>query len=111
MRKPMKIAALSLAVLTIGICEAVAAGPAMNVGWADWSGDQDACVKRASDKMRNSGFTTRFEVINNRTIFGERGSYTAGIRCAAEKNVAFFVVSGPDTKECSKYNDLIKEGF
>jgi hypothetical protein len=61
--------------------------------------------------MKNSGFTTRFEVIKNRSVFGERGGYTAAIRCAADKNVAFFVVSGPSSKECSKYNDLIKEGF
>ena len=108
---PVKLSALSAGFLTLGLCAATAGGPAMNIGWADWSTSQEACVKRASDKLRNSGFTTRFEVINKRTIFGERGSYTAGIRCAAEKNVAFFVVSGPDTKQCGKYNDMIKEGF
>ncbi len=110
MPKRLALCVFSTVFLSLGLSGAVA-GPAMNVGWADWSTDQDACVKRASDKMKNSGFTTRFEVIKNRSVFGERGDYTAAIRCAAEKNVAFFVVSGPDTKECSRYNDLLKEGF
>ena len=110
MRKAVRLFLVATVSFSVGLCAAVAAGPGMNVGWENWNTDQDACVKRASDKMRSNGFTN-IEVVGHRTIYGERGAYTAAIRCVAEKHVAFFAVSGPESKLCGEYNDKIKEGF
>jgi len=106
-----KVCVSSAAFLCIGISAAMAASPDMYIAWADWNADQNACVQRASEKMRDTGFTTRFEVVNNRTIYGMRGDYTAGIRCAADKRIVFFVVAGPEVTQASRYNDSLKEGF
>jgi hypothetical protein len=89
----------------------VVAAPSLSVGWVDWTSDQGACVKRGSDKMRNSGFTASFKVVNKRTIIGAQGEYSAAIRCAANKKIAFVAVAGPSPQEALKFLNLIKEGF
>jgi hypothetical protein len=90
---------------------AVAAGPAMSVNWTDVGPSQDACVKRAADAVRQNKFTTNFEVISNRTIYGERGSMTAAVRCVAEKGVAFIAVAGGDGKETGTLATAIRDAF
>jgi hypothetical protein len=89
---------------------AALAGPAMSVAWVEIS-DQDACVKQASTLLKSNGFTTRFEVLSNRSIYGERGDYTGAIRCVSEKSVAFIAVSGPKGDLTGKYVDAIKDAF
>ena len=86
------------------------AGPAMSVAWVEIS-DQDTCVKQASTLLKKNGFTTRFEVISNRSIYGERGEYTAAVRCVDDHTIAFIAVSGPKGDLTGKYVDAIKEAF
>jgi hypothetical protein len=83
----------------------------LSVGWVDWTSDQVTCVKRGSDKMRISGFTASFKVVNNRTIIGAQGEYSAAIRCAASKKIAFVAVAGPSPQDALKFLNPIKEGF
>jgi hypothetical protein len=90
---------------------ACAAGPPMSVNWADVGPDQDTCVKQASDAMRQNKFSANFEVISNRTIYGERDDFTAAIRCIAEKGVAFVAVAGPDGKLTGTYATAIRDAF
>lgn len=90
---------------------AFAAGPPMSVNWTDVGPDQDTCVKQASDAMRQNKFTVNFEVIGNRTIYGERDEFTAAIRCVAEKGVAFVAVAGPDGKLTGTYATAIRDAF
>ncbi|HEY1540852.1 MAG TPA: hypothetical protein VGG01_00445 [Xanthobacteraceae bacterium] len=90
---------------------ALAAGPPMSVNWTDAGPDQDTCVKQASDAMRQNKFSANFEVIGNRTIYGERDDFTAAIRCIAEKGVAFVAVAGPNGKLTGTYAAAIRDAF
>ena len=102
-------AAMIVASATMMASHAIA-GPSMSMAWVEIS-DQDQCVKQASTALRTNGFTTRFEVISNRSIYGEKGDYTAAIRCVSDKSIAFVAVAGPKSDMTGKYTDTIKEGF
>jgi hypothetical protein len=97
----------SAAVMTCGAANA----PGMSVNWVEVTGDQDDCVKQATSSLKQNNFGTRFEVINNRTLYGERGDYTAAVRCVADKSVAFVAVAGPKSDVTEKYAQAIKDGF
>jgi hypothetical protein len=88
-----------------------AAAPSMAVNWVEISGDQDACMKQATNSVKRNNFGTRFEVLNNRTLYGERGDYTAAVRCVADKSIAFVAVAGPKADMTEKYAQAIKDGF
>ena len=85
--------------------------PSMSVNWVEVNGDQDDCVKQASRAVKANNFGTRFEVISNRTIYGERGAYTAAVRCVADKSIAFVAVAGPDSGNTEKYASGIRDAF
>jgi hypothetical protein len=110
MRKAAIFFGIAILLSSVSGSFAVAA-PSLSVGWVDWTSDQNACVKKPSDKMRNSGFTASFKVVNNRTIIGAQGEYSAAIRCAANKKIAFVAVAGPSPQDALKFLNLIKEGF
>jgi len=103
------LAAVIVALATVMASHAIA-GPSMSMAWVEIS-DQDQCVKQASSALKSNGFTTRFEVISNRSIYGEKGDYTAAIRCVSDKSVAFVAVAGPKSDLTGKYTDALKEGF
>jgi hypothetical protein len=90
---------------------AFAAGPAMSVNWTDVGPSQDECVRNATDAVKRNGFTSNFEVISNRTIYGERGPMTAAVRCVADKGVAFVAVAGGDGKETGQLATAIRDAF
>ncbi len=88
------------------------AGPSMSVNWVEVAVDnQDACVQRGSSAVKKNGFNTRFEVISNRTIYGERGEYTAAVRCASDHSIAFIAVAGPKSDLTDKYAKGIQGDF
>ncbi len=89
----------------------VIAGPSMSSAWLAITIDQDACVKKGSATMKGQNFRTRFEVLGNSSIYGELGEYTALIRCASEKGIAYFVVSGPKGDTCSKHMNAMRDDF
>ena len=66
-----------------------AAAPGMAVNWVEVSGDQDDCVKQATNSLKRNNFGTRFEVINNRTLYGERGDYTAAVLQTPQDDAEF----------------------
>jgi hypothetical protein len=92
------------------IATAAWAGPSMSTRWSSTTLNKDDCIDRAKQAVRNSGFTKNFEVVNT-TVYGERGAYTSGVRCAVEKEIVFFVVAGPNAKEASAYNAAIADKF
>ena len=101
---------LLLASGAVATCGAANA-PSMAVNWVEVTDDQDACVQQASNALKKNNFGTAFSVINNRTLYGERGAYTAAVRCVAEKAIAFVAVAGPGSDLTEKYADAIKNGF
>jgi hypothetical protein len=72
---------------------------------------QDECIKRGSSAMRDQSFNTRFEVLSNSSIYGERGEYTALVRCASDKGIVYFVVAGPKGDICSRHMNAIRDTF
>ena len=95
---------------TLVIATAAWAGPSMSTRWSSTTLSKEECLQRAERAVRNSGFTKNFETVNT-TVFGERGAYTSAVRCAVEKEIVFFVVAGPNSKEASTYNATIAEKF
>ena len=83
----------------------------MSSAWLSITISQDECVRRGSAAVRDNSFNTRFEVLGNSSIYGERGDYTALVRCAADKGIAYFVVAGPTGSICSKHMNAIRDGF
>jgi len=90
---------------------AAMAGPSMSSSWLNIELDQNACVAKGKAAVHKNSFNTRFEVISNRSIFGERGGYTVLVRCASEKKIAYFVVAGPNESACDRYMNAIKNDF
>src|SRR5450755_150934 len=80
----------------------VGAGPSMSSAWLAITINQDECVKRASQSIKDNSFNTRFEVLGNSSIYGELDDYTALVRCAADKEIVYFVVAGPKGDVASK---------
>jgi len=101
---------LLLASAAVATCGAVNAPP-IAVSSVEVTGDQDDCVQRASNAMKKNNFGSAFSIINNRTLNGQRGGFTAAVRCLAEKGVAFVAVAGPSTDLTEKYADAIRNGF
>ena len=98
------------AVLAACATAALAAPPSMSTRWANMTLSSDACIEKARRAVRAEGFTKSFEVVNT-TVFGERGDYTAAVRCAADKEIVFFVVAGPEAKRCTSFNASIAGHF
>src|SRR5262249_40355233 len=107
----MKLCLAVTLVASMAASSAIAAAPSMSMNWVSFTTDQDDCVKRASSAMRKNGFKTRFEVINSRSIYGERGDYTGAVRCVADKSVAFVAVAGPKGDQTEKYAKAIQDDF
>jgi hypothetical protein len=95
---------------TLVVATAAWAGPSMSTRWSEMTLPKDECIEKGRRAVRAEGFTKNFEVVNT-TVFGERGDYTAGVRCAVEKEIVFFVVAGPNAKQASSYNAAITERF
>ena len=101
---------VSAAVLAACATAALAAPPSMSTRWANMTLSGDACVEKARRAVRAEGFTKSFEVVNT-TVFGERGDYTAAVRCAADKEIVFFVVAGPECETLHRFNASIAGHF
>lgn len=97
--------------LYLAMLFAAAAGPSMSSAWLSIDIDQDQCVEHGKSAVRGNSFNTRFEVLGNSSIYGERGDYTALVRCAADKNMAYFVVAGPKGDAASRYMNGIRDRF
>ena len=95
--------------LYLAMLLAAAAGPSMSSAWLKITVDQDECVQRGKAAIQENSFTTRLEVLGNSSIYGERGEYTALVRCAADMNMAYFVVAGPKGDAASRYMNAIRD--
>jgi hypothetical protein len=108
--KPAVTVSIVLAVSAALVTAAFATPPAMSTRWTGTTLSKEECVEKGSRALRAEGFTKGFEVVNT-TVFGERGDYTAAVRCATEKEIVFFVVAGPVAKQASSYNANIAGRF
>jgi len=89
---------------------ALAAAPAMTIGSLTMTLSHEDCMAKAARIIRRNGLTTNFESLA-KTVYGERGDYTAAIRCENEHTIAIFVVGGPQSKTTTEYHDKLKADF
>lgn len=87
------------------------AGPSMASAWLSITISQNECLQKGAAAMRQQSFNTRFEIVGEASVFGERGDYTALIRCAASKGMVYFVVAGPQASICSRHMNAMRDNF
>ena len=88
---------------------AAIAGPSMSTKWNTTTLSLDRCKARGEDALREAKFKG-IKVLNY-SVFGERGDYSAMIRCATDKGVVFFVIAGPEVERTNRYVDDVSDGF
>ena len=103
----MKSTLIALAACLIS--SAALAGPSMSTKWNDTTLSLERCKERAERALRDANFSG-IKVLNY-SVFGERGDYSAMVRCATDKTMVFFVVAGPQVERTNRYVDDIGDGF
>ena len=98
-----------MAVTACLVSTAALAGPSMSTKWNNTNLSLERCKARAEEAMRSANF--RDIKVLNYSVFGERGDYSAMVRCATDKTMVFFVVAGPEVERCNRYVDDIGDGF
>jgi hypothetical protein len=86
---------------------AVYAGPSMTTKWNTTTMNLERCKSRGEDALRDARF--RGVKVLQYSVFGERGDYSAMIRCATDKGVVFFVVAGPEVERANRYIDEVSD--
>ena len=104
----MKPIAFAVALSVLGGTAAIA-GPSMSTKWNTTTMSLERCKARGEDALRDAKF--RAIKVLQYSVFGERGDYSAMIRCATDKGVVFFVVAGPEVERANRYIDEVSEGF
>jgi len=85
------------------------AGPAVATRWRDLGESQNNCLGHAAAALFKAGFDAGDFGSQSRT--GRRGDYTASIRCVADRRIVFFVLSGPEPAQVSRYLDILYQRF
>ena len=85
------------------------AGPSMTTKWNTTTMLLERCKSRGEDALRDAKFKS-VKVLQY-SVFGERGDYSAMIRCATDKGVVFFVIAGPEVERANRYVDEVSDGF
>jgi hypothetical protein len=86
------------------------AGPSMSTSLQATTLDLADCLKRGEAIMRDAGLTANLQV-QQLSVSGEQGDYTASIRCLPGKDVVLFVVAGPRPDRASKFMADLKGKF
>lgn len=79
-----------------------AAGPSMSTSLQATKLDLADCLKRGEAIMREAGLTWNLQV-QQLSVSGEQGEYTASVRCLPGKDMVLFVVAGPRPDRASKF--------
>jgi hypothetical protein len=86
------------------------AGPSMSTSLGATTLDLADCLKRGEAIMREAGLTANLQV-QQLSVSGEQGDYTASVRCLPGKDVVLFVVAGPRPDRTSKFMADLKSKF
>jgi len=96
---------------------ALAPGPALaqskyhvHTEWRELKVGIDVCKQKAETALETSSF-----VVEGRNLlqsrYGRRANFVAAIRCVPEKEVVFFLISGPDWEKANTYFDQVLANF
>ena len=107
--KIAKVTALTaLASLFPAIAYAAAVG--LSTSWQDTTLTERECISRAELAMRDAGFSRNLEFVGQ-SVFGDRGDYSASVRCITSRGIVFFLAAGPDPNQATIYQELISSYF
>ena len=109
----MTLKTLLCATLAAGLLASAlpaAAGPSMSTSLQATNLDLAECLKRGEAIMRETGLTGNLQV-QQLSVSGEQGEYTASVRCVPGKDVVLFVVAGPRPDRASKFMADLKGKF
>lgn len=85
------------------------AGPWVTTNWKNTNLSQEECLEQVGRAIRAGGFEPLQSSQYSR--FGGRGVYTVSVRCISEKQMAFFLVAGPDNAFTSRYLNAVLSNF
>lgn len=109
----MTLKTLTCATLAAGLLATAlpaTAGPSMSTSLQATALDLADCLKRGEAIMREAGLTANLQV-QQLSVSGEQGDYTASVRCLPGKDVVLFVVAGPRPDRASKLMADLKGKF
>jgi hypothetical protein len=90
----MKKLILSAVVLAALAETGAQAGPALASRWLETRMSQEACLARAEQALRKSGFSAIEPTRESR--YGVNNDYTLAVRCIASNHMIVFMASGSD---------------
>jgi len=88
---------------------AAVAGPVVATKWRLTGESRNDCLGHALEAIKRAGFQASDP--GSESMSGNRGDYTASVRCVTEQNFVFFVVSGPDAGEANRLLTAIYQTF
>jgi hypothetical protein len=110
MRMRASVASLLIALSgAIVMTSSAAAGPAVATKWRDLGESQNDCLAHAAAALFKAGFDAGD--LGSQSRSGRYGDYTASIRCVSDRRVVFFVLSGPEPTQVSRYLDILYTRF
>src|SRR5262249_10197774 len=80
----------------------------ISTNWQDTDLSQEACLDRAERTIKKADFKALSHTTYSR--HGTRGEYTVQIRCAEEKSIVIFIVSGPSNRT-GDYLETVTKAF
>jgi len=90
----MKQLILSAAILPALAGTGAQAGPALASRWLETRMSQEACLTRAEQALRKSGFSALEATRESR--YGVNNDYTLAVRCITSNKMIVFMAPGPD---------------
>ena len=106
--KTLFFATLAAGLTTVAL--PATAGPSMSTSLQATTLDLADCLKRGEAIIREAGLTANLQV-QQLSVSGEQGEYTASVRCLPGKDVVLFVVAGPRPDRASKFMAELKGKF
>lgn len=85
----------------------------MSTSWGEIQMTRQECLRRAETAIKEGGFSKGLEIVDNSSVFGDRGAYIASVRCIEVKQITivFFVVAGPSGDRVGQYRGEIERNF
>lgn len=102
---------IMLASLGVAVPAAAQTGYALYTEWQEAKLDLATCKRKAEYALRNASFTQDLSTAEFSVYARREGGYTVGIRCIPDKEIVFFVISGPDGTVANKHLDLVIDNF
>lgn len=105
-------ASLAVAVLMLGTT-AHAEPPNIHTEWRTTTMSVAECIRTGERVLRATGFVNIVFNGDNKdkNVWGDRGNYSVTIECVPEKELALFVVAGPNLDQANRLLDDVLAKF